>query len=293
MTYAIRKSTLSEFKKFVKERERIRLKKAAGAPAPWTKDPVLAKYHFTNIDRDHDTGTRWAHSLMDGAAEYGTNADVLFNVMCYRIINNIDTARATLPVWARTFNASKYEKQLRTIRESGHKVFSKAHQNNTFMLKPHEYGATKIDALKLYAEIARRQSKWVMRGGWERFRKATNINEAVDLLVNETHMGRFTATQATLDMLYCPAGVNARDWVTFTRHDAVKVYNPVQAGSGLALMSMFGCRGPEVNAKLLEVASMMRLAPIVVEHALCEFSKYVRLQNGDGRKRLYVPNKNR
>ena len=34
---------------FIWEREAIRLARENGHSAPWTKDPVLAKYKFTNI----------------------------------------------------------------------------------------------------------------------------------------------------------------------------------------------------------------------------------------------------
>src|SRR5580765_6760550 len=38
----------------MKERESIRLKKEAGKPWPWTSDPILQAYSFTNVKREHD-----------------------------------------------------------------------------------------------------------------------------------------------------------------------------------------------------------------------------------------------
>ena len=43
---------------YVHERECIRLRRAAGAPPPWTDDPVLQEWKFTNVRREHDRTTR-------------------------------------------------------------------------------------------------------------------------------------------------------------------------------------------------------------------------------------------
>jgi hypothetical protein len=47
------------FVDFVRERETIRKKKEAGKSWPWTADPVLQKYYFCNVRREHDRTTKW------------------------------------------------------------------------------------------------------------------------------------------------------------------------------------------------------------------------------------------
>jgi hypothetical protein len=44
---------------FAQEREKIRLKREIGVPAPWTDDPILATYRFTNIRRRDDRVSQW------------------------------------------------------------------------------------------------------------------------------------------------------------------------------------------------------------------------------------------
>ena len=41
------------------ERQRIWRARQAGKPRPWTNDPILAKYSFTNVFRELDTTTIW------------------------------------------------------------------------------------------------------------------------------------------------------------------------------------------------------------------------------------------
>ena len=51
--------SVESFLWFVWERECIRIAKENGHPAPWTDDPVLQKYSFTNIHRKDDRVTKW------------------------------------------------------------------------------------------------------------------------------------------------------------------------------------------------------------------------------------------
>ena len=41
------------------EREKVRLKKEAGEPKPWSTDPIFQATYFTNVNREHDRVTRW------------------------------------------------------------------------------------------------------------------------------------------------------------------------------------------------------------------------------------------
>lgn len=44
---------------WAKERESIRLKRAAGLPPPWTDDPILRQYRFCNVRRLDDRVSQW------------------------------------------------------------------------------------------------------------------------------------------------------------------------------------------------------------------------------------------
>src|SRR5262245_50253718 len=44
---------------FIQEREAIRCRRAAGAAPPWTADPTLQTWSFTNVRREDDRVTRW------------------------------------------------------------------------------------------------------------------------------------------------------------------------------------------------------------------------------------------
>ena len=46
-----------EFFATAREGERIRYRRMAGEPYPWTTDPVLREWRFCNVHREHDRTT--------------------------------------------------------------------------------------------------------------------------------------------------------------------------------------------------------------------------------------------
>ena len=103
---------------YMLERENIRRRKEAGDPAPWTDDPILREFSFTNVRRSDDRTTR---DLM--ANFYRPNVagarpgDVLFNCAMARWFGradavahigwltdwDADTAIARARQWSHTF----------------------------------------------------------------------------------------------------------------------------------------------------------------------------------------------
>jgi 5-hmdU DNA kinase, helical domain len=54
---------------WVLERERIRIAKKAGAPKPWTLDPILQANRFCNIRREDDPVTQWIAAWLAAHAD--------------------------------------------------------------------------------------------------------------------------------------------------------------------------------------------------------------------------------
>lgn len=52
-------SPLERFGYYINERYAIALRRAAGQPRPWTRDPILHWYKFTNVKRGWDYISRW------------------------------------------------------------------------------------------------------------------------------------------------------------------------------------------------------------------------------------------
>ena len=83
-----------DFLKMVMTREAIRAKRAAGAPWPWSADPVLNTYKFTNVKREHDRATAWLRAEWTAARPDADARAVLFNCALFRTFGTVAFARA-------------------------------------------------------------------------------------------------------------------------------------------------------------------------------------------------------
>ena len=72
---------MKTFWEFCEEREAIRLKRLRGYPAPWTDDEILRVNHFTNVDRNLDRGTIFLKDVL----KYTSDEELkMFWVFVYR-----------------------------------------------------------------------------------------------------------------------------------------------------------------------------------------------------------------
>lgn len=74
---------------WIEEREKIRIKKEAGKPKPWTTDPILQSYSFCNVRREDDKTTRWLkYNVREPLKK---DRQVMFAVVLFRWFNLIET----------------------------------------------------------------------------------------------------------------------------------------------------------------------------------------------------------
>ncbi len=83
---------MDEFLRFVVERHRIWELRQAGAPQPWTSDPILATRKFTNVFRVLDPGTQF---VMTDLLEPGLEErDQLMRMFLYRHTGRVEVWQA-------------------------------------------------------------------------------------------------------------------------------------------------------------------------------------------------------
>ena len=92
-TQTDREDLLSNFIWFIKERESVRMKKEAGMERPWTDDAVLDKTKFTNIFRQDDRVSKFIFDAVEGMK----GRELLYNLMVGRFINRTDALSKVLP----------------------------------------------------------------------------------------------------------------------------------------------------------------------------------------------------
>lgn len=266
-----------KFVAFTNERERIRLAKEAGGAIPWTKDPVLATYRFTNVHREHDLQTRliargWREPHMD-------DPDVWFAMCVARLVNWWPTLEEVgYPVpWV----PKRFVKALGDRMHRGSKVFTGAYMINQSI--PGGAGMLKHAYLAEYVLTPLWEKRKIIRP-----RKGDSLHHFYSRLRVAKGMGSFMAAQVVADTKYTGPLQTASDWVDFAAPGP---------GSQRGLNIVYGrdpktpWRDADWHAHLLRLGALYHLegGPKVhaqdLQNCLCEYSKYVR---GSSRTK-YVP----
>lgn len=121
----IQTKTLSRFFRFATEREEIRLRRAAGGPAPWTQDQVLQQFRFCNIYREDDATTVWFRDSV--RQRLWVDPKVLVATVAFRWFNYVPTGRLILPWLVGGWDREGVESVLRPLQARGQKLFTGAY----------------------------------------------------------------------------------------------------------------------------------------------------------------------
>jgi hypothetical protein len=116
--------------RFAAERQAIFFRRFAGAPAPWTNDPILQQYKFTNAYRASD---RVSQYLIREVIYKGDQSplEVFFRTLLFKTFNRIETwellAKAFGEVRHDCYRFRDYDELLTVALESGRKIYSAAY----------------------------------------------------------------------------------------------------------------------------------------------------------------------
>jgi hypothetical protein len=108
---------------WITERESVRQKRRAGLPPPWTEDPILREYRFTNVRRMDDKVSRW---LMDNwYTPNRGNANMLPACALARYFNSPPTLEAI--GFPDRWDPGRVKAVLAELKASGVQVFNAAY----------------------------------------------------------------------------------------------------------------------------------------------------------------------
>ena len=277
--------------RFAAERQRIYLRRVAGESGPWTDDPVLSAYRFTNAFRAADRVSQYLIGLAY-ADPLASDQSLLLRTLLFKIFNRIDTwehiVRHLGPPVAFHFDYAACDELLDARLRAGTPIYSAAY----IMPSGGRRGVPKHQAhLQLLRDM-------VTYGLAPRLMDTRSLEDAYTLLVGWRTLGPFLAFQYAIDLNYTPllsheeqgfvvAGPGARDglwkcfdsigdctldeailWVTERQEEEFERY-------GLRFDGLWG----------------RRLQPIDVQNLLCEVSKYTRvthpeIEGRSGRTRI-------
>lgn len=270
---------------WIKEREEIRKKKEAGAPWPWTRDPVLQEFRFTNVFREHDAVTKWIRPLRE---QYIGDASQIHRILAARFFNRIDVLQelddhALLD--RDPLNTIRIEAHLREWRPKG----------------PWTTGAYIINSPNGMDKLAGvcwmiRQGEGICHELYDQLIKIPpymrSLEASTKFLTQIPHVANFMAYEVVTDLRHTPLLEEAADIHTWA--------NP-GPGAKRGLNRFFG--RPAIKASIRDSQAINEMRKLLalsagrlrngfpsmemrdIEHSLCEYDKYMRVKRGEGRPR--------
>jgi hypothetical protein len=171
-------------------------RRLAGEPLPWTRDPILRRYRFTNAYRASD---RVSQYLIRRVLYQGDQdpRELLFRCLLFRFFNRISTwqliADAIGEPRARPFDAARVCDVLTQARRQGARIYSSAY----IIPSPSAFGSDvkHINHLRLLSRIL---ADWAP----ERIVAAKTLEQVFLTLRAYPSLGNFLAYQLSIDLNY-------------------------------------------------------------------------------------------
>jgi hypothetical protein len=118
--------------RFAAERQAIFYRRIAGRSQPWTDDPILSTFKFTNAYRVADRVSQYLiRRVIYDANRPGTPEEVCFRILLFKIFNKISTwellERTLGPITWAGFRADAYDRVLTAALAAGDRIYSAAY----------------------------------------------------------------------------------------------------------------------------------------------------------------------
>lgn len=272
-------NAVERFFAFMRERESVRRKKAAGKPWPWTEDKILQTYSFTNVKREHDKTSRLLIEEFYKPNFKAPRELLLLNCAIARWFGTIEFMRAL--EWQYDFDALRIKRMVVSRKDEGKKVFTGA-----YIITPGPGGHKEdfvIDTVLAQLWQARRRLVNVEWTSWREF---------VEKLLELPGFGQFMAKEVVLDTMYTnfwPKGVEDRNtWTPVgpgSQRGAARVRGDDKANKLSIPETLKTCQELFATHDSYWPENYVSLELHDIQFQLCEFDKYSRVKLGQGRPR--------
>jgi hypothetical protein len=181
--------------RFAANRQALFVQRLSGSLPPWTDDPVLASYRFTNVYRASDRVSQYLirNVLYEGLQ---TSEEIFFRALLFKLFNRVETWEALRDelgeVQWRTFNFGRYAAILDALVERGERLYSAA-----YIVPPPSFAEARKHRNHL------RLIEYMMRDGAPaRIERAGSLSEVFEILRSYPSLGNFLSYQFAIDLNY-------------------------------------------------------------------------------------------
>ena len=267
--------------KFAAERQRVYFRRLNGSNLPWTDDPILLEYKFTNAYRASDRVSQYLiRNVIYG--EETSFTDTVFRILLFKIFNKIETWELLKEVFGEpsveNFSVSDFDNTLTVATAAGAAIYS-----NAYIMPSGPLSIRKPRKHRMHLELV---SSLIRDGFLQRLGEATTMAEAYQMILELPGIGPFLAYQYVTDLNYSKyiefsemefvvAGPGAKDGISkcfssigdYSEEDVIRWLCDQQYSEfenrGLDFQSLWG----------------RPLQLIDCQNLLCEVSKYSRVSH--------------
>ncbi|TKJ33228.1 MAG: hypothetical protein CEE38_21180 [Planctomycetes bacterium B3_Pla] len=182
--------------RFAAERQAIFFKRIEGAAFPWTSDPILEKYKFTNAYRASD---RVSQYLIRNVIYQGVSStkEVFFRIMLFKLFNRIETWKLLKEKFGEItyedYSFERYDKILSCALDSG-RIFSGAY------IMPS--GTSAFGYRRKHRNILRLVENMMEDDVPARVSEVRSMQQVFEILLDYPMIGEFLAYQLATDINY-------------------------------------------------------------------------------------------
>jgi hypothetical protein len=271
--------------RFAAERQAMYFRRMSDPIGPWTSDPILSNFRFTNAYRASDRVSQYLIREVQYRPDRPTRPpEVFFRTILFKLFNKIETweeleRRHGPLVWNRV-DLNALENTLDRMMERGVTVYSAA-----YIMPSPALGRTRKHANHL-ALLKRMMDDRLP----DRICQVPALQDIYELLVSYPGIGPFLAFQYAIDLNYAAflthsesdfvvAGPGALDGIA-------KCFTDTR-GRSAAEVIHWVCERQEEGFRSMGVKFQSlfgrRLQPIDCQNLFCEISKYARVAHPDVR----------
>ncbi|WP_254280767.1 nucleotide kinase domain-containing protein [Haloarcula marina] len=287
---------LDLFWKFIHKRQNVWHRRVIeNKSPPWTDDQILQNNRFTNIYRQLDPGTQYAiQNILERDA---SREDKIFNIMMYRLIGRLETHEDIGFQPIADFDKEEFEDSLKHRRDvENETVFTGAYMVAGY----NQMGSSdKVENIAvLFNQIASNQSFF------SELLSTESAEQAYKKIRSQQGFGNFLSYQVLVDLLYPVDCYNGQSVLPFSPDDWSSPGPGAQKGikrlikestqvDDLRIMNWlrenqqaeFDRLGLEFPYLSDESGSQIELSLADIQNCLCEFYKYDKILNSEGRAR--------
>ena len=185
--------------RFAVERQQLYFNRLSSESGPWTKDPVLAEYKFTNAYRAADRVSQYLIREVIYKGSFDA-PDIAFRIILFKLFNKIETWELLTARFGAlstaVFDVDRFDGVLSQALRSGMRIYSAAYiMPNAPRLQEGSYKhRTHLDLLQFI----------VKSGLLRQLVQAESMQRVYELLLSLPSIGPFLAYQYAVDLNYSP-----------------------------------------------------------------------------------------